>query len=149
MLHTGQNLPFGRGITGQFVRDDHARHVFQTLKQLAEEAFGRLLVAPALHQDVEYISVLIHRSPEVVPLAVDGEKDLVQMPLVTTARATTAHRFVGQSDASLGHQLFDVTIAEGETIIEPDTVTNDLGRKAIPFVGGGRSVCFHAASMSH
>jgi len=49
MLHARQKLSFGRGIAGQFVGDDHAQHVFQTLEQLAEEAFGRLLVASTPH----------------------------------------------------------------------------------------------------
>ncbi len=71
--------------------------------------------------------MLIDGSPQIVPLAVDGEKDLVQVPLVATVKATAAQfigiglterqtplldRFVGQCDASLGHTFFNVAVTE-------------------------------------
>jgi hypothetical protein len=164
MFDAGQNLPFGRGITGQLVGDDHAWHVLKSLEELAEKLLGSSLIAPALHEDIQHVPMLINSSPQIVPFAVDGEKHLIQMPLITTARAATTQLigipltefeallsdcFVGQCNASLGHKLFDVTITEGETKIEPDTVTDDLGRKAIAFVVGSRDVCFHAPILSY
>jgi hypothetical protein len=49
-----------------------------------------VFVAPALNQDIKHIPILIHRSPEIVFLATDCEKDLVQVPLVPTPRAAPA-----------------------------------------------------------
>jgi hypothetical protein len=43
-----------------------------------------------LHQDIQHVAVLIHCSPYIVSLSTDGEKDLVQVPLVPTPRAAPA-----------------------------------------------------------
>ena len=61
MLHAGQDLPLGGGIALQFVRYDDPWDVLQAAQQLAEEALRSLGVAPALHEDVEHLAVLIRR----------------------------------------------------------------------------------------
>jgi hypothetical protein len=52
-------------------------------------AFGGVLIAAALHEDIQHISVLIHRSPQILSFATDREKHFVQMPRIATARAAT------------------------------------------------------------
>jgi len=54
----------------------------QSLEQLAEEPLGCLGAAPALHQDVEHVSMLVHRSPKAVQLAPDAYEHLVHELLV-------------------------------------------------------------------
>ena len=44
---------------------------------------------------------------------------------------------LGQDDPTLGHELFDVTVAQTETEIAPYTVTDDLGREPMPLIGIG------------
>ena len=61
VLHSRQNLAFGRPVALELVRDYHPGHVLQPLEPLAEKLLGGFLVPPALHQDIEYIVVLIHR----------------------------------------------------------------------------------------
>ncbi len=90
MLYTRQDLAFGCTITLQFISDDHARDVLESFEELAEKSFRGFFVAPALDENVEHISVLIHRSPQIVSLATDREKHLVHMPLVATTRTATA-----------------------------------------------------------
>lgn len=90
MFHTGQNFSFRYSITGQFVGDDHARNIFQSLEELAKELLCGLLVASALHQDIKYVAILVNRSPQIVPLAMDSEHNLVQMPFVSATGTTTA-----------------------------------------------------------
>lgn len=113
--------------------------------------------------NVEHSPMLIDCSPEGVPLAIDRKKDLVQVPLVATAKATRqfigihlpefevplSYGFVGQYDSALGHELFDVARAEGKTEIQPGAVTDDVGWKAVAFVIGGNHVCFQATSMPY
>jgi hypothetical protein len=111
------------------------------LQQLAEEFLGRFLVALALHKNVEDISLLVHGPPEIVPFATDGQKHLIEVPLVARSRAPTAqqigiglpkfpapipHRLVRQDDAALRHELFDVPVTEAETKVQPDAMTDDL-----------------------
>src|SRR5215471_12911825 len=77
MFHPGQDLPFGRAITLELVRDDHPWHVLQALEQLAKELLRRLLVAAALHQDVEDVVVLIYRAPEIMALPINRQKHFI------------------------------------------------------------------------
>src|SRR3954454_16566480 len=88
MLDTGQDLPFGGGVALQFVGDDHPRDILQPTQQLAKEALRSLGVAPALHKDVEHLTVLIDGTAEIMLFAVDADKHLVKEPFV--ARPWTA-----------------------------------------------------------
>src|SRR6266568_1784175 len=63
MLHSWQDLAFGRPITLQFVRNDHARHVLRPFEQFPKESLGGLFVASALHQDIKHVPLLINGSP--------------------------------------------------------------------------------------
>jgi hypothetical protein len=63
VLHPGQDLALRRTVALELVRDDHPWHVLQPLEQLAEKLLRRLLVAPALYQDVEDVVVLIDGAP--------------------------------------------------------------------------------------
>ena len=45
-------------------------------------------------------------------------------------------------DASFSEEIFDITVAEIETIIEPDRVTDDIWRESVPFV------CIHRPILS-
>ena len=53
MLDAGHDLPLGCGVALQLVGDQHTRRSPLLLQELAEQAFGGLLVAPALDQDIE------------------------------------------------------------------------------------------------
>ena len=89
MLHPGQELALRRAVALRLSRDDDAWHVLQPLEQLAEKLLCGFLVAAALHQNVEDIIVLIHGAPQVIALAVDRQKDLVEMPFISRARPAT------------------------------------------------------------
>ena len=47
---------------------------------------------------------------------------------------------MGDIDPAFEQQLLHITVAQGESIIEPDAVANNLARKAVIFValGDGR-----------
>jgi hypothetical protein len=40
--------------------------------------------------------------------------------------APEADRFAANCDASLGQQIFDITVAEVESIVKPDGIGNDV-----------------------
>ena len=73
MLDTRQKLAFGRRVALQFIRDDHARYVLQAFEKFFEKLLRRLLIAPALHEDIEDVVVLIYGPPQVIALAVEGQ----------------------------------------------------------------------------
>jgi hypothetical protein len=53
MLDPGHDLPLSRGVALELVGDEHTRGSTVLLEELSEQAFGSLLVAPALNQDIE------------------------------------------------------------------------------------------------
>src|SRR5208283_2506290 len=129
MLDAGHDLPLGRGIAAQLVGDQHTRRSPLLLQELAEQAFGGLLVAPALDEDIENEALLVDRSPEPVLLAGDGDHDLIEVPLVAAARCSPADaigefpaefqaplldRLMGDRDAASRQHLLDHAQAQRE-----------------------------------
>ena len=107
--------------------------------------------------------MLIDGTPEVMLLAIDLEKHLVAVPLVaglctptaqligkllTKLEAPLPHRFLRHEPASRSQQLFDVTIAEVEAMIEPHRVGDNVLGKAKPFVRWSSDVGCHATSIA-
>ncbi len=45
------------------------------LPQFSEETFRHLLVASAVDQDIKHVAILIHSSPQIVPLSTNGKED--------------------------------------------------------------------------
>src|SRR4051812_36043112 len=82
MLHPGQDFPFGRAVALELIRNDDPLDIPQTLDKLAKKLLRRLLIAAALHQDIDDVVVLIDSAPQVMALPVDRQKHLVQVPLV-------------------------------------------------------------------
>ena len=56
------------GVTLQFVGDQHPWCVTQAHEELAKKAFRRLLVTPALHEDIEHMAILVDCMPQVMVL---------------------------------------------------------------------------------
>jgi hypothetical protein len=149
VLHPRQHLPLGRAITLHLGRDAHPWHVRQALEEVAEEGLGRVRVPATLRQNIEPVSVLIHRPPERVPLLVDGDEYRIEVPLSPRPRAPTselmrvllatraaprADRLIGHEDRTHEPQRFDVAVAQTEAGVEPHTMAEDVDRKAVLLV---------------
>jgi hypothetical protein len=89
VLDAGHDLPLGGRIAFQLVGDQHTRRSPLLLQQLAKQALGGFLVAPALHEDIENEALLVDCTPEPVLLAGGGDNDLIKVPLVTAAGCST------------------------------------------------------------
>src|SRR5215831_16255315 len=150
----GQDLALGRAVALELIRDDHPWHVLQALEQLAKKLLRCLLVAAALHQNVENVIVLVHRTPEIMALPVDRQKDFIEMPLVPWLGASMLQLIgvvlaklqtplvdglMGHVDAALEQDLLHVAVAQREAIIEPDAMADNLAGKAVIFVALGVS----------
>src|SRR5271165_3809984 len=146
VLDARHDLSLGRGVASQLVGDQHTRRSSLLLQQFAEQALGRLLVAPALDEDVENEALLVNCAPEPVLLAGDGDHDLIEVPLVAAAggsptetvgefpaeiQAPLPDRLVCDRDAASRQHLFDHPQAQREPEIQPDRVTDELGGVAI------------------
>ena len=64
VLDAGHDLPLGCGIATQLVGNQHTRRAALLPQQLAQQAFGGLLVAPALDEDIENEAILVDGTPE-------------------------------------------------------------------------------------
>ena len=119
------------------------------LQELAEESFDRFLITATRDEDIEHIAILLYRAPEVLASTLYFYEDLVQVPRVTKATLPTLQspsvfrpeldaqkwdRFVTDRDASLSEQLFDVSNAHAESVVEPDGVADDSRWKSIAVV---------------
>ena len=86
VLDPGHDLPLGRGVALQLVGDEHARGSALLLEELSEQAFGGLLVAPALDEDIENKAVLVDGTPQPMLLPGDADDNLIEVSFVATAR---------------------------------------------------------------
>src|SRR5471032_55330 len=77
VLHAHQlrDLGFCRRIAAQLIRDNLARH-WTRAQHTLEEAFGGGLVPPLLYQDVEFGAMLVHRTPQQVRFATQGDEQV-------------------------------------------------------------------------
>ena len=150
------DAPMRRRIASQLVGDQPPRHATLPLQQLAEESFGGFPITARLDEDIDHITVLIHRTPEVLTFALDRDEDLVQVPRVSQASlsalestgvfrpefdAPKSDRFIGNRDAALSQQILNISKAHAESVVEPDGVADDFGRKSISVVARRLAVC--------
>jgi hypothetical protein len=108
--------------------------------------------------------VLVDGAPQPVRRPSDFDDDFVEVPLVTDARQSPAdlvreglaeperplpHRLVTDDDAAGGQHLFDHAQAQREPEVEPNGMTDDLGRKSIAGVDGTCGLAHAADYRSH
>ena len=108
-----------------------------------------------MYEDVDQVTVLIHRAPEILALTVDRHEDFVQEPRISESTlsslqlpsvvgaelpAPLANGFVGHDDSSFGQQILNIPEAHAVSVVEPDGMADDFGRKAMPMVAGLASV---------
>ena len=79
------DAPVSCGITPQLVRHKPPGRATLTLQQLTKEAFGSTSVATRLDEDIDHVTILINRTPEILPLTLNGDEHLVQVPRVAQA----------------------------------------------------------------
>jgi hypothetical protein len=142
VLDAGHHLPLGRGVAAQLVGDQHTRRSPLLLQELAEQAFGGLLVASALDEDIENKALLVDRAPEPVLLAGDGDDDLVQVPFVAAARSSatnTGGEFATEFQAPLpavdllrSSTVCDRDAASRQHLLKPSAGSTGTGNTARP-----------------
>ena len=159
--HARQNCSLCSPIALQFVGDHPERFLTLTLHQSAEEPLGGVLIAARLQENINDIAVLIHGTPKILLLAVDSDEELVQIPSIAEATLSpfqfpnlvwtelltpTSNRFIRDDDASLSQQIFNIAEAQTETVVKPDSMANDFGRKPMALVT--RAVRLHGRILS-
>ena len=149
VLHRGHHTPVRGPVASELVGDQPSRFAPLPLQQLAKEPLGRPRIAMSLNEDVDYISVLVHSTPEIVPSTLDVHEELVEVPRIAQTtlappqlgrvtgaelRTPVPDRLVRNDHTALCQKIFDIAEAEAEPVIQPHGVTDDLGREAVPTV---------------
>ena len=82
-------------------------------------------------------------------LAIDLHEDLIDEECIAVASVPPlqsssvynsefdtpqANRFAADSYASLGKKILDISVAEVESVVQPDCVTNDIGRESMALI---------------
>ena len=97
MLHARQDFLLGGSVNLELVGDQNAGSVLQALEWFSEKALGCQAITPALHEDIDDIPLLIHRPPQVTEFPVQGQVDLIEVPLVSaSADAEASSRRAGR-----------------------------------------------------
>jgi len=74
-----------RTITSEFVGDQPSRFTSLAFEKTAKKTFSRTPIATTLHENVYGIPILINRTPEILALPLNGDKDFVDMPRIAQA----------------------------------------------------------------
>jgi hypothetical protein len=102
-------------------------------------------------------------------LAVDGQKHLIQMPLIARPRPSTpepirivlpelptpvADGVIGDVDAACEQELLHVTVAQVKAVVEPEPMADDVAGKAVVrersgSAGGVISGCLARGCIGH
>jgi len=144
-----------RGATAQFVRDQSSRDTALSFERRADGAYGRPPIAPGLHEDIDDVAVVVDGPPQKLGPALEFHEDLVQTPRVAHATPAApqptsvveserptplANRLIRHGAPAFGKEILEARETQAETVIEPDGMADNLGRKAMPQVAGSASV---------
>jgi hypothetical protein len=164
MFHSRENLSLSGSVAFQLVGDDDPWDVGQPFEQLAQELLRGAFIPPTLDQDIEHVPVLINRSPQVVALALDGQKYFIKMPLISRARAATpeligvllaklatplADRFIRHDDSAFQEHFLHVAETQTEAKVQPHRVANNLDRKPVILIFRSNKRCIHAVTLTY
>ena len=141
-------------VASQLIGHEAVRFLSLTLEEFPKESSCRRPVAARLYEDIDHVTVLVNRAPEILALAVDRHEDLVQEPRVSESTLTSPQLpsvvrtelpaplpdgFVRHDDSSFGKQILDIPEAHAVSVVEPHGVADDFRRKAMPQVAGSTS----------
>ncbi len=153
--HQGHDVAMGDTVAAQLVGDETTRFPSLTLQESPKESSRRPPVPTRLDEDVDYVTVLIYRAPEILALPVDRHEDFIQKPRISESTlsalqlpgvigaklpAPLSNGFVRHDDAPFGQEILDIPEAQAVSVIQSDGVADDVRRKAMPQVAGSTRI---------
>lgn len=156
-------IPRGGAVRCQLVRGEGIGVDALALQELAQQFQRRMLVAAALNQHVQHLSLVIDGAPEEQPPPANANHHLIEMPSARWGRPTPAQvgreqrtelqrptpdRLIADVDPALRQQLLHVPEAQGEAKVQPNRVADHFGREAVTFERD-RFHCFPPAMAAH
>ena len=83
VIDRGHDRTMRRIITSEFIGDQPSRFTSLAFEKTAKKTFSRTPIATTLHENVYGIPILINRTPEILALPLNSDKDFVDMPRIT------------------------------------------------------------------
>jgi hypothetical protein len=80
--HRGHDRTMSGIIASGFVGHQPPGFPPLAFEKTAEKAFSRMLIATALHENINAITILIDGTPQILALPLNGDKDFVDMPRI-------------------------------------------------------------------
>jgi hypothetical protein len=132
----------------------------KTGQQPSEESLRGFGIPAWLNEDVEHDAILILRAPKIMLHALDPDEHLVEVPFVPRPRTATSQTagkglaeflapatngLIGHDNATFSQKQFNIPQAEAEHMVQPDSMTDDLGGEAMTITRVWRWL--HAASL--
>ena len=112
MDHRRHHGPARRRVAAQLVADQPAGFAALPFQHFAKESDGRSPIAPRLHEDVDLVTVLIDRPPEILLPSLDVHEQLVQIPRVAHPAASAPERSrIRRADRLLCTRSFNLTVS--------------------------------------
>ena len=105
----------------------------------------------SMYEDVNYIAILIIGTPKIMDLPANGNGNFAHMPTAAELAFTTlessadtatelqtpaVNRLVRYLYTPFGEEIFNISEAQVESMIEPDRVTDALGQEPVAVMSG-------------
>jgi len=85
--------------------------------QSLEEALRCNTITLGLKINIQYLTILVDCSPQIMLLAIESDG------------------FVADRDTTFSQEIFDISIAQVESVVEPNCRGDDIKRESVAFVG--------------
>ena len=72
-----------RTVASQLVGHETARFLSLTLEEFSKESACRTRIPAGLREDIDQVTILIHRAPQILELTIDPHEDFVQEPRIS------------------------------------------------------------------
>jgi hypothetical protein len=146
MDHRREDVPMYSRITPKLVGDQLPGCLSLMFQGLTKETFSGSTISTLGDHNIDHVSILIDGPPKIEALTFDGDEEFIDVPDVAESSlfptqssgigqseflTPVSDRFVGDKDSSLREQVFYVSKAQGEPMVEPDSVTDYFRRKAV------------------
>jgi hypothetical protein len=140
--------PVRGAVAPQLIGYQAPRFTSLVFQQPTKEAFRCTLIATG--QNIDYVSILVNRAPDILSLALDSHEEFVQVPSVTQAALSSlecpgvlgaelltplSDGLVGDYDPGLRQKVFNISEAQAESVIEPDGMADNIRRKSVSLIG--------------
>ena len=115
-------------------------------QQLTEEPLRRTAITSGLHEDVDHVTILVNRPPEIPTPALNLHKQLVEIPGVAQAPSPSPQRprlrrtkgstplstrLIGHGDPTLREQVLGIAETQAEPVIQSHGVADNFRRKSV------------------